>query len=96
MTDISIISNAQFHQLLKQKQGIGYMMDIAQVEELSTATLSNDSSTSEIQLSNKYAEYAQVFSKMQADQLPPHCPYDHTIPIVEGATVPFGPVHNLS
>jgi hypothetical protein len=96
MTDISIVSNAQFHQLLKQKQGVGYMMDIAQVEELSTATLSDDSSAPEIQLPDKYAEYAQVFSKLQADQLPPHRPYDHTIPIAEGATVPFGPVYNLS
>ncbi|KAF9536190.1 hypothetical protein EC957_012224 [Mortierella hygrophila] len=50
MTDISVISNAQFHQLLKQKQGVGYMMDVAQVEELSTATLSDGSSAPEIQL----------------------------------------------
>jgi transposase InsO family protein len=92
--NIALVSNANFCQLLKQGQGVGYMMDISQVEELSTATLSDDEPT--IQLPEKYAEYSQVFSKTQADKLPPHRPYDHSIPIAEGANVPFGPVYNLS
>jgi hypothetical protein len=92
--DIALISNAAFCQLLKQEQGVAYMMDISHIEELSSATLSNEEPI--IQLPEKYAEYSQVFSKAQADKLPPHRPYDHTIPITEGANVPFGPVYNLS
>ena len=91
--DIALISNANFCQLLKQNQGVAYMMDISQIEELSSATISDEPS---IQLPDKYAEYAQVFSKTQADKLPPHRPYDHSIPIAEGANIPFGPVYNLS
>jgi len=98
-TNISIISNAQLRQILKTNQGVGYVLDVFQIEELASATI-NDNSAPEpkptVQLPEKYAEYAQVFSKMQADKLPPHRPYDHNIPVVEGATVPFGPVYNLS
>lgn len=96
LINISIISNASFHQILKQKQGVGYMMDVSQIQELSTATIGGELEQPDIQLPDKYAKYSQIFSKMQADQLPPHRPYDHAIPIIEGATVPFGPVYNLS
>jgi len=96
LLDISVVSNATFCQLLKQEESIGYMMDVSQIEQLSTATISNTSEEPVVQLPEKYAEYAQVFSKVHADKLPPHRPYDHVIPIVEGATVPFGPVYNLS
>jgi hypothetical protein len=36
LINISIVSNASFCQILKQKQGVGYMMDVAQIHELST------------------------------------------------------------
>lgn len=94
--DIAVVGNATFCQLLRLKDSIGYMMDVSQIEQLSTATISNPSEEPVVKLPEKYAEYAQVFSKVNADKLPPHRPYDHTIPLVEGATVPFGPVYNLS
>jgi hypothetical protein len=96
LLDISVVSNASFCQLLKQKESIGYMLDVSQIEELSTATVGMTTEEPIIKLPEKYAEYEQVFSKMNADKLPPHRSYDHAIPIVEGATVPFGPVYNLS
>jgi RNase H-like domain found in reverse transcriptase/Reverse transcriptase (RNA-dependent DNA polymerase)/Integrase zinc binding domain/Chromo (CHRromatin Organisation MOdifier) domain/Retroviral aspartyl protease len=96
LINIAIVSNASFCQILKQKQGVGYMMDISQIHELSAATIGGEPDSPEIQLPEKYAEYSKVFSKAQADQLPPHRPYDHAIPVTEGATVPFGPVYNLS
>ncbi|KAG0303928.1 hypothetical protein BGZ99_002553, partial [Dissophora globulifera] len=37
--DISVISNASLCQLLKQKQGVGYMMDVSQIEELSNVEI---------------------------------------------------------
>jgi hypothetical protein len=94
--DISLVSNATFCQLLRQKESIGYMMDVSQIEELSTVAISAELENPIVKLPDKYTEYEQVFSKIHADKLPPHRPYDHTIPIVEGATVPFGPVYNLS
>ena len=43
-----------------------------------------------------YHTYLDVFSKERADTLPPHRPFDHTIPIEEGKTPPFGPIYSLS
>lgn len=43
-----------------------------------------------------YHQYADVFSKQNADKLPPHRPYDHHIPLKDGTTPPFGPIYSLS
>ena len=37
-----------------------------------------------------YHEYLDVFNKEAADELPLHRPYDHSIPLVEGAKIPAG------
>ena len=44
----------------------------------------------------EYHEFADVFSKREAQQLPPHRPYDHRIVLEEGATPPYGPIYSLS
>jgi hypothetical protein len=33
---------------------------------------------------------------MEANKLPPHCPYDHHIPLKDRFTLPFGPIYSLS
>lgn len=45
---------------------------------------------------DKYKDFEIVFSKQEADRLPPHRPYDHTIPLIPSAEVSFGPLYNLS
>jgi hypothetical protein len=44
----------------------------------------------------EYREFTKVFSKEEADKLPPHREYDHRIPIEEGKSPPFGPIYQLS
>ncbi|CEP10366.1 hypothetical protein, partial, partial [Parasitella parasitica] len=44
----------------------------------------------------KYHSFKDVFSKIEADKLPPHRPYDHTIPLKPNTEVPYGPLYNLS
>ena len=44
----------------------------------------------------EYRDFADVFSKRKADELPEHRPYDHKIEIPPDASVPFGPVYHLS
>ncbi len=71
--DIAIVSNAQFCQILKTNQAVGYMLNVSQIEDLASVTVDGGSAPEEkptIQLPEKYAEYAQVFSKTQADKLP--------------------------
>lgn len=41
-------------------------------------------------------EYLEIFSKEAADLLPVHRSYDHTIPLVEGSSPPYGPIYSLS
>lgn len=91
--DISIVSSATINQLLRQNQGVGYMLDVCRVESLHSVTAEIKP---EITLPEKYAEYNDVFSKQEADKLPQHRCYDHSIPLVDGATVPFGPIYSLS
>jgi hypothetical protein len=47
-------------------------------------------------LPDKYSEFADVFSKENADILPEHRPYDCPIDLQENAQPPFGPIYNLS
>jgi hypothetical protein len=43
-----------------------------------------------------FHEFLPLFDKARADQLPPHRPYDHTIPLKEGTTPPYGPLYSMS
>jgi len=43
-----------------------------------------------------YHEFADVFDKGKASQLPPHCPYDLKIDLEEGSTPPLGTIYPLS
>src|SRR6202021_1696855 len=44
----------------------------------------------------EFHDFADVFSKKEAQKLPEHRPYDLRIGTEEGKTPPFGPVYNLS
>jgi hypothetical protein len=59
---------------------------------VSRATLMEE----EIQLPAEYCDYADVFSKTEADKLPKSTKVAHSIEIEEGKTVPFGPIYALS
>ncbi len=44
----------------------------------------------------QYHSYLDVFSKASADKLPPHRPFDHHMPLMEGKQPPFGPIYSIS
>src|SRR3984957_294083 len=44
----------------------------------------------------EYHDFADVFSKVNANKLPPHRPYILKINIEEGSTSPLGPIYSLS
>jgi hypothetical protein len=37
----------------------------------------------------EYHDLKDVFSKLESDQLPPHQPYNHHIPVIPGAQPPW-------
>lgn len=47
-------------------------------------------------LPEDYHEFLDVFSKQEADKLPPHRPYDHKIQLKEGSEPSFGPLYDMS
>jgi hypothetical protein len=54
------------------------------------------SSVSTNHLPSAYAEFANVFSKDGAETLPEHRKFDISIDLIPGATVPWGPIYNLT
>jgi hypothetical protein len=44
----------------------------------------------------EYKDYADIFSPKEADKLPPHRPYDHSITLIDGKTPPFGLLYGMS
>jgi len=48
------------------------------------------------QVPTEYRDFADVFSKQRAKQLPPYRPHDLTILIKDETTPPLGPIYSLS
>ena len=64
--------------------------------DLSCFSLSLNTTDSETAIPEAYAEFAPLFQDRELGTLPPHRPYDHTIPLVPDSKTPFGPLYNLS
>jgi hypothetical protein len=60
------------------------------------ATPVSESPSLEQKIPEKYATFADVFSKEKADILPEHRKYDCPIDLKEGGQPPFGPIYNLT
>ncbi len=52
--------------------------------------------TGAVRVPPEYLNYVYFFSERAANELPKHGPQDHAIDLVDGGTVPFGPLYNLS
>jgi hypothetical protein len=77
-----------------------FQLNLASPEVLGrAATLGEDIDISESikkHVLEAYHEFADVFSKVRADTLAPHRPYDIKINLEEGASPPIGPIYSLS
>ena len=56
----------------------------------------NIETTPKSEIPEKYRDFEIIFSKQEADKLPPDRPYDHTIPLKPGSELVSGPLYNLS
>ena len=43
----------------------------------------------------EYQDFLPLFNEVIVRELPPHRPCDHTMPLKEGFTPPFGPIYSL-
>ena len=64
--------------------------------DLTCFSLNNLAATTTPVLPDIYSDFASLFQDREPGVLPPHRPYDHTIPLEPGASVPFGPLYTLS
>ena len=66
--------------------------------DVEVKTLNSDGSKPKTpEIPECYKDLAKVFSKSEADTLPPHRgPIDHHIPLADSAKPVFGPIYNLS
>ena len=44
----------------------------------------------------EYHDFLPLFDEVIARELPPHQPYDHSIPLKKDFTPPFGPIYSLN
>jgi hypothetical protein len=66
--------------------------------EINTALAKEDDQKPDIPtiVPPEYYDYLKIFEKANANKLPPHCPSDHTIPLMAGFKHLFGPRYSLS
>ena len=84
---------------LKQHNSELFFLNIAEILEPALPNGPNRIIEPEPDLSlipKEYHEFVDVFSKREAQQLPPHRSYDYRILLEEGATPPYGPIYSLS
>jgi hypothetical protein len=90
---VSMINSVAFARHLKNPQCQVFQLKISAIAE---ATSPEGEGVDLSAIPEEYHEFASVFSKKEADKLPEHRHYDHTIPLQEGTAPPFGPVYPLS
>ena len=92
--DIALSSEAEFLELLENNDCV--LAARITLSASDTTPPSDDLEKVRSQLPPEYQDFADVFSKSKAEALPPHRPYDLSIPISSDAKPPFGPVYRLS
>jgi hypothetical protein len=96
--DIAVVNALEFASLVDDSPLlIGGILQCLSEETAASASVSGKDELDPLaHIPSCYHDFSDVFSKAKADILPPHRPYDHTIDIEPGATVPYGPIYRLS
>ena len=88
---VALIGAAAFALAAKQPGAQCFKIHLS---DLSASVSDNPPDLSHIP--EEYHDFADVFSKTNADTLAPHRPYDLKIDLEEGASPPIGPMYSLS
>ena len=93
---ISMIGAAAFMRAVRLPGSNAFTLNTTPTHTVSAAA---SASAEPIDLSNVpsvYHEFADVFSKVKADTLPPHRSFDLKISLEDGSLPPYGPIYSLS
>jgi len=61
-----------------------------------TLSQTNEDIPTNIEIPKEYHDFSDVFDEKASNQLSPHRPYDHKIPLLPNTNPPFGPIYSLS
>ena len=94
---VSLIRAHAFAILCNQLGTQLFLTSITQAVELASVQMDEPSPDPDLStIPSEYHEFADLFSKKEADMLPPHRPYDHQIPLEPGTTPPFSSIYFMS
>jgi len=96
---VALIGAAAFAHVCNQPGTELFFLSMSELQEAQLAHQEVATTGTEVDLSAippEYHEFADLFSKKEADKLPPHKPYDHQIPLEPGKAPPFGPIYKCS
>jgi len=94
---VSLIGAAAYARACRSRGSLAFQLAIRNL--VTVCSRSTDLVEPEMdsgQVPTKYRDFANVFSKQRAKQLPPHRPHDLTILIEDETTPPLGPIYSLS
>jgi len=93
---ISLINAAAFVRACKLEGSTKYQLQL-RPSDSAKARSSSASTLPDLDIvPPEYRDYADVFSKAKASELPPHCDYDLKIDLEEGTSPPLGTLYSLS
>lgn len=95
--DIGFLTATSFMRACKVKGSSAFKLNFprSQPAELHARAASLESPDLS-SIPSEYHDYADVFSKQQANSLPPHRQFDLQIVLEEGTSPPLGPIYSLS
>lgn len=96
--DVCMIGAAPFARLTDRarKTRTGYRVFAVTMKDIEKALAPKITIDPREKLPQEYHGFLDVFSKKEADKLPPHRLYDHKIQLKEGTEPPFEPLYDIS
>ncbi|KAL7278114.1 hypothetical protein ACG7TL_008085 [Trametes sanguinea] len=94
---VSLVNASAFARACKLPGSESFTLNLAALDFVKARSSSISDSPPDLSgIPEEYHEFADVFSKSKADELPEHRPYDLKIELEPGATPPLGPIYSLS
>ena len=93
---ISLVNAVVFTCACKLEGSIKYQLQLHPSGEVKGWSSSTSPAPDLSSVPPEYRDYADVFSKMKASELPPHCNYNLKINLEEGTSLPLGTLYLLS
>ena len=94
---ISMVSATPFVRQVKRDTLTIFSLSLCEINTaLARENLASGSVSLKDIVPTEYHDFLPLFDEVIARELPPHRPYDHSIPLKKDFTPPFGPIYSLN